>query len=93
MSFIDNLQKKPKKTRVLIVLAESICVMIIIIIIWLFSFSRNLDTKKVEQGIGDTKIPSLFESIGKDFSLLKQKLEASFKSVKDQINEGETEQQ
>lgn len=92
MNFIDNLQKKPKKTRILIVWVASICVMIIIIIIWLFSFSRNLDAKKFEQGIGDAKIPSLFESIGKDFSLLKQKLEASFKSIKDQINEGETGQ-
>jgi dolichyl-phosphate-mannose--protein O-mannosyl transferase len=93
MSFIDNLQKKPKKTRVLIVWIASICVMIIIIIIWLFSFSHNLTTNKNGQTIEDTEIPSLFESIGKDFSLIKEKLGASFKSIKDQINEGETEQQ
>jgi uncharacterized membrane protein YvbJ len=92
MSFIDNLQKKPKKTRVLIVWIASICIMIIIIIIWLFSFSRNLDAKKTGQNIEDMKIPSLFESIGKDFSLIKEKLETSFKSIKGQLNERETGQ-
>lgn len=92
MSLIENLQKKPPKTRLLIVWIASICVMIIIIIIWLFSFSYKLDAKKSGQSIEDTKIPSLFESIGRDFSLIKEKLRVGFENIKGQLNEGKTEQ-
>lgn len=93
MSFIDNLQKKPKKVRILIVWTATICVMIIIVMIWLFSFSKNLGREKIGEEIKETKLPSLFESIGKDFSIFKQELEASFKSIKDLINEGQQGEQ
>lgn len=93
MSFIEELQKKPRKTRVLIAWTASICVMVIIVIIWIFSFARSLNTEKAKGNTDNADIPSLFKSIGKDFSLIREKLEASFKSIKDQLNEGETEQQ
>lgn len=93
MNFIDDLQKKPKQTRILIMWAATICVMIIIVMIWLFSFSRDIGGKEIGTGIEETNLPSLFESIGKDFSIFKQELEASFKSIKDLINEGQQGEQ
>lgn len=89
MSFIKNLQKKPKKIRVLIMWTATICAMIIIVMIWLFSFSRSSSDKKIGEKIEQTKLPSLFESIGKDFSVFKQELQASFKNIKDLTNEGQ----
>ena len=88
MNLIDNLQKKPKGTRVLILWIASISVVLVIMIIWLVNFSRNAKPKeKLEQ----TQLPSLFESIGKDISTLKQGLDASIKDITNQINENEGE--
>lgn len=93
MKFIENLQQKPKKTRILIMWTATICVMMIILIIWLFSFSWKSKNKEIESGIESTNLPSLFQSISKDFSIIKEKLQASFKSIKDLTNEGEQGQQ
>ena len=88
MSFIDNLQKKPKGTRVMILWIASILVVLIIAIIWLFNFSKNAEPK---EGLEQTQLPSLFESIGKDISTLKQGLDVSIKDITNQINENEEE--
>lgn len=86
MGFIKKLQKKPRSTRLLILWLASFLVMVIIIAIWLFSFSRT-SFQKTEKEVGATNLPSLFESIGKDFSVFKQKLEASLKEINLEKNE------
>jgi hypothetical protein len=55
--------------------------MIMIVAIWLFSFSHTIHSQSAEKGIEKTQLPSLFESLGRDFSSLKQQLEASFKNI------------
>ncbi len=90
MSLIDNLQKKPKNARVLILWVASISVMIVIVLIWLFNFSKNTNIKKSQEGLEGTKLPSLFESLGKDISNFKQGLDASVQEIKDQTNELES---
>jgi len=87
MSLIDNLQKKPRSVRVLILWIASISVMAIMILAWLFNFSKTTNIKKPQEGLEGTKLPSLFESLGKDVSNLKQGLDASVQEIKDQTNE------
>ncbi len=97
MKFIKKLQQKPRSTRLLILWLASFSIMVVVIIIWLFSFSRNLGIKETrrETGVGD--FPSLLESLGKDFSIFKQGLEAELENVNLEINNleenGEEEQQ
>lgn len=81
MNFIEKIQKKSRSTRVLILWLASFLVMAIIVIIWLFSFSRNFASKEVEKEVETSQLPSLFESIEKDFSIFKQNLEASLKNI------------
>jgi hypothetical protein len=93
MKLIEKLQKKPRSTRLLILWLTTFLVMFIIIIIWLFGFSRDLVFKETEKENEAENLPSLFKSIGKDFSIFKQGLEASLKSINLEINEqGEQEQ-
>ena len=87
MKFVEKLQKKPRSTRLLILWLTTFLVMLIIIIIWLFGFSRDLAFKETEKGDETESLPSLFESIKKDFSVFKQGLEASLKSINLEINE------
>ena len=87
MNFIEKLQKKSRSTRLLILWLTTSLVMIIIIIIWLFGFSRDLAFKETEKENETESFPSLFESIKKDFSIFKQGLEASLKSINLEINE------
>lgn len=97
MKFIKKLQQKSRPTRLLILWLASFLIMIVVVIIWLFSFSQNLSIKETrrETGVGD--FPSLLESLGKDFSILKQGLEAELENVNLEINNleenGEGEQQ
>lgn len=93
MKFIKKIQQKPRSFRILILWLVSFLVMIIVILIWLFSFSRNLGSKEVEKENELQELPSLFESIEKDFSIFKQGLEASLKSLNKEINEEEGEQE
>ena len=90
MNFIKKIQQKPRSTRVFILWLSVVLVMIVIVAIWLFSFSHSNYSQKTEKGIKKTELPSLFESLGRDFSSLKQQLEASFKNINLQ-NEGEKE--
>ena len=90
MKILKKLQEKPRSTRLLILWLASFLVMVVIIIIWLFSFSRNIQFQKSEEEIKATNLPSLFESIEKDFSVLKQKLEGSIKDIQ---YEGQSEGQ
>jgi len=90
MKILKKLQEKPRSTRLLILWLASFLVMVVIIIIWLFSFSRNIQFQKSEEEIKATNLPSLFESIEKDFSVLKQKLEGSIKEIQ---YEGQSEGQ
>jgi len=81
MNFFKKLQQKSRSTRLLILWLASFLVMVIIIIIWLFSFSRNFQPREAEKEIEASNLPSLFKSIEKDFSIFKQKLEASLKEI------------
>ena len=89
MNFIKKIQEKPRSTRLLILWLGSFFVMVIVIIIWLLSFSRNFQPKGIKQEAEKTNLPSLFESIEKDFSTFKQGLEGSLRK----IYEGEEQQQ
>jgi uncharacterized membrane protein YvbJ len=90
INLIKKIQQKPRSTRTLILWLSTILVMIVIIAIWLFSFSRNLRSKKTGTEIETTNLPSLFESLKKDFSSFKQGLEASLKNINlEQDNEGQ----
>jgi len=82
MKFIERLQQKPQSTKKLIVWLATIFVMIIIIAIWLFSFS--IKSPEIEK---QTEIPSLFENIKKDFSILKDKIGASLENINLKIND------
>jgi hypothetical protein len=90
MSFIDNLQKKSPRIKTVILWAASALVMIIIVLIWLANFSKSI---KPKEGFEQTQLPSLFKSIGKDISTLKQGLDASIKEIKDQTNQLESADQ
>ncbi len=87
MSFIEKLQNKPKKTRVLILWLSSALVMVIIVIIWLFSFSRNANNQNAKNELEKTKLPSLFETIKNDFSTIKQNINASLKEIKTKVEQ------
>ena len=84
MEFIKKLQQKPQSTRKLIIYLATTFVMIIIIAIWLFSFSKNIKPSDIKK---QTEIPSLFENIKKDFSVLKENISASLKNINLEINE------
>jgi hypothetical protein len=92
MNFIEKLQNKPKKTRILILWLASIFVMIVIIIIWLFSFSKNTNNQNAKDELNKTELPSLFETIKSDFSAIKQNISGSLKEIKtevEQVDEGQ----
>ncbi|MFZ5559741.1 MAG: hypothetical protein ACOZAL_03030 [Patescibacteria group bacterium] len=84
-NFIKKIQQKPRSSRLLILWLSTILVMLIIIAIWLFSFSRSLKSERASKEIKETNLPSLFETLKRDFSSFKQELEASFKNM--EINE------
>jgi len=87
MSFLEKLQAKPKRTRTLILWTASILFMAIIVVVWFFSFFRSLESEKINKETEDSGLPSLFESIKKDFSLFKQGLQASFKKIQESADE------
>jgi flagellar basal body-associated protein FliL len=92
MDFIEKLQNKPKRTRILILWLASALVMIIIVIIWLFTFSRNTNNQNAKNELKKTELPSLFETIKNDFSAIKQNISGSLKEIKtevEQVDEGE----
>ena len=86
MKFIEKLQNKSRATRVLILWIASISLMAIIVIIWLFSFSKNIGYN-AEKNTENTKLPSIFESLGKDFNIFKQGLEASLENIGSESSE------
>ncbi len=92
MNFIKKIQQKPRSTRVFVLWFSVGLAMLAIVAIWLFSFSRAIHPSKNDKQDESMELPSLFESIGKDFSSFKQELEASLKDInleKLQQNEGE----
>jgi hypothetical protein len=97
MSFIEKIQNQPRKKRLLILWASTVGVMVIVLLIWFFSFSRNLSkSKENSKDVETGNLPSLFESIKKDFSAFKGIFNASVKEIKDieiQTNEGQVQKQ
>jgi cytoskeletal protein RodZ len=83
MKFLKNLQKKSRSTRLLILWLASFLVMVIILAIWLISFSQNFQSEEAEEDIKTTDLPSLFESIEKDFSIFRQQLQGSIKNIEE----------
>jgi len=77
MSLIKKIQKKPRSTRVLILWLASFFVMGIIVVIWLLSFSQSFEPKEVEK----SELPSLFESLKKDFSDFKESLNQEIEEI------------
>ena len=80
--FIKKIQQKSRSTRLLILWVVTFLIMIIIIVIWLASFSKSFQVNETKEETEVTNLPSLFRSIEKDFSLFKQKLEASIGNIK-----------
>jgi hypothetical protein len=95
MNFIEKLQNKPKKTRILILWISSGMVMIIIVTLWLVSFSRHAETKNINGALDETKLPSLWESFKQDFSSIKTNISAGLRDLNEQttkleeLNEGQ----
>ena len=83
MKFVKDLQKKSRSTRLLVLWLVSFLVMVFIVIVWLTSFSRNFEAKKIEKESITTGFPSLFESIEKDFSTFKEGLKANVKFIEE----------
>lgn len=81
MNFIKQIQKKSRSTRLLILWLATFLVMVIVIIIWFLSFSQKLGFKEEIKESKTDELPSLFKSIGEDFSLFKQGLEASLQKI------------
>jgi len=86
MSFIEKLQNKSKTTKTLILWLATGLIMAIIVVAWIFSFSHSRKIN-IKENTENTKIPSLFESLGRDFTIFKQGLEASLKNIKSESNE------
>jgi flagellar basal body-associated protein FliL len=97
MSLIEKIQNQSKKKRLLILWVSTAAIMIIVLLVWFFSFSRNLSkSKENSKGAEAGNLPSLFESIKKDFSVFKGFFDASVKEINDiqiQTNEGQTQKQ
>jgi len=89
MNFIKKIQQKSQSSRVLFLWVSVGLVMFVIIAIWLFSFSHNINPQKAEQGLKKTELPSLFESIKKDFSSIKQMFQANLKNINLEEDEGQ----
>ena len=81
MKFIEKIQQQSRSTRLLILCLATFLVMAIIILVWIFSFSKKVNFTKAEKEIETTGLPSLFQSIKKDFFIFKQGLEASLKNI------------
>jgi len=93
MSFIENLQNKPRKTRLLILWTASISVMLVIIVVWLASFSQNSKPADTKDELEQTQLPSLFESFKQDISTFKEALDASVNEIEEQTSSIEDEGQ
>jgi len=87
MNFIEKLQNKPKRTRILILWLASALVMLVIIVFWLFSFSKNTNNQNAKNELNKTQLPSLFESIKSDFSAVKQNVSASLNKIKTEVDQ------
>jgi len=92
MNFIERLQNKPRYIRVQIFLVSVILIMAVIIFTWLFFLKFSLEASNVKQEVYQEKqsIPSLFNTLKEDFSILKKGLEAKIKGTLE-INEDEKE--
>lgn len=88
MSLIKKIQKKSRSTRVLILWLTSIFVMGIVIVIWLFTFSQS----STKEEIKESELPSLFESLRKDFSDFKETLNEEIEEI-EEINLEEYEEE
>ena len=92
MNFIERLQNKPRYIRVQIFLISVILVMTVIIFTWLFFLKSSLESSNITQEPSreEQSIPSLFNTLKEDFSILKKNLKAEIKGVLE-INEDEKE--
>ena len=77
MSLIKKIQKKSRSTRVLILWLASFFVMVIVVVIWLLTFSQPSTKEEVKE----SELPSLFESLRKDFSDFKETLNEGIKEI------------
>jgi flagellar basal body-associated protein FliL len=84
MNFIEKLQNKPKKTRILILWISSGFAMLVVILFWVCFFTGNNVSKNAESDLEKTELPSLFESAKQDFLIFKEKIGASLKEIKEQ---------
>lgn len=83
MSIIKKLQNKPRYIRIQVLWISVILIMVIISSLWLFFLNRSLGASKTEKKSveKENSVPSLFNTLKEDFSLLKDKLEAGIQSV------------
>lgn len=87
MSFIENLQNKPRHIRIKILWASVIFVMVIVFFVWLFVLQSSLDlsfdseTEQAQLVEQEQNIPSIFRILKEDFSMLKSNLKATVKKI------------
>jgi len=98
MSFIEKIQNQPRRKRLVVLWLSTGVIMAIIIAVWLFSFSHSLEkiknnkTSNAQRANAEISLPSLFESIKKDFSALKNIISSGKKEMNTQIENLQNEQ-
>jgi len=95
MSFIEKIQNQPRRKRLIILWVSTSAVMLIIAAIWLFSFSRTLEKINVPKEATNSEknqesnLPSLFESLKRDFSDLKDMFRAGVKDIDTKVQDAQ----
>jgi flagellar basal body-associated protein FliL len=93
MSLIEKIQKQPRRKRAIILWVSTAVIMLIIVFVWMYSFSRSLEkfnqpkaTAKSNQ-TEQNSMPSLFESLKRDFSAFKDIFKASVKELDTKVQD------
>ena len=98
MSFIEKIQNQPRRKKMVILWFSTGAVMVIIIAIWLFSFSRSLSKTKQfgsyneQEANAESSLPSLFESLKRDFSALKNIFNSGVRDINTKVQDAENAQ-
>jgi len=94
MSLIEKIQNQPRRKRLVILWVSTGAVMLVIAAVWLFSFSRSLEKNNQSKQVVNTQekkegssLPSLFESLKKDFSDLKNMFRAGVKEIDTKVQD------
>ena len=87
MSFIKQLQNKPRRIKIKILWASVVIIMALVIFVWLIFLQYSLKTSIINKAIiqkapKEQSLPSLFGSLGNDISILKSSLFDAVRNLK-----------